>query len=71
MVKPQKKESKQVSTFIAVTSVIGLTLCALMAFYKEVSVPLFLYAIFGGGILGTDNVLRFVKVIFRISDEKK
>lgn len=33
-------------------------------------VPLILYAIFGGGVLGTDNVLKFIKAIFRINDDK-
>ena len=59
-------DNKQASSFIAITSIIGLTACFIFAISKEADVPLFLYAIFGGGILGTDNILRVIKSIFRI-----
>lgn len=68
--KLRKEDTKQASTIIAVGSIIGLTACFMFALYKEVPVPLFLYAIFGGGILGTDNVLRLVKSVFRIGNDK-
>lgn len=72
--KLQKEDTKQASTIIAVGSIIGLTICVLAYLYKEVDIPIFLYAIFGGGILGTENVLKIVKSIFRIgngnSDDK-
>lgn len=59
-------ENKQASTVIAVFSLIGLTVCFVAGLYYKKDVPLILYAIFGGGILGTDNVLKFLKAIFRI-----
>lgn len=68
--KPQKQDVKQASTVIAVVSLIGLTVCFVAGAYYKAEVPLFLYAIFGGGILGTDNVLKFVKAIFRIGNDK-
>lgn len=64
--KIQKQDTKQASTIIAVMSLIGLTTSFLAALYKNVDVPIYLYAIFGGGVLGTDNVLKFVRAIFRI-----
>ncbi len=67
----KRDDNKQASTFIAAGSIIGLTVCFIYALYKEASVPIFLYAIFGGGILGTDNILRLLKSIFRISNDDK
>lgn len=66
--RPKTVDIKLASIFIAVTSIIGLTICFVAAAYKKVEVPLFLYAIFGGGILGTDNVLKFIRAIFRIGN---
>lgn len=60
------QEVKQASTIIAVGSIIGLTVCFVFAISQKADVPLFLYAIFGGGILGTDNILKIIKSIFRI-----
>jgi intracellular septation protein A len=68
--KARKEEAKQASVLIAVVSVIGLTVCFVAATYFKADVPLILYAIFGGGILGTDNVLKFLKAIFRVGDGK-
>lgn len=65
--KQQKKEIKQASTAIAVVSIVGLTICFVVTQYYKKDVPLILYAIFGGGVLGTDNVLKFIKAIFRIN----
>lgn len=68
-----KEDVKQASTIIAVVSIIGLTICFIYSLSKEAQIPLFLYAIFGGGILGTENVLRIFKTIFRVgnnNDEK-
>lgn len=60
------KDKKQASNIIAVFSIIGLTICFVSALYAKKDVPILLYAIFGGGILGTDNVLKFLKAIFRL-----
>lgn len=68
--KIQTEEAHQASTIIAVGSIIGLTLCFTGSLYWHGQVPLFLYAIFGGGILGTDNVLKFIKAIFRVGNSK-
>ena len=68
--KPRREDTKQASTIIAVGSIIGLTVCFGLALYKETSIPIFLYAIFGGGILGTDNILKVIKAIFRVGNEK-
>lgn len=62
----RKEDTRQASTIIAVCSVIGLTTCFVAAKYFKADVPLILYAIFGGGILGTDNILKVLKSIFRI-----
>lgn len=62
----RKEDNRQASTVIAVFSLIGLTLCFLAALYEKTVVPLFLYAIFGGGVLGTDNIIKVLKSIFRI-----
>lgn len=64
--KPHKKETRQASTAIALGSAVGLTVCFVYAIYSKVEVPLVLYAIFGGGILGTDNVVSVLKTIFRV-----
>lgn len=69
--KPQKADTKQASVFIAVMSIIGLTVCFVAALYAKADVPIFLYAIFGGGVLGTDNVLKFIKAIFRVGSDGK
>lgn len=69
--KLRKEDTKQASTVIAVVSLIGLTICFVYAVSQKADVPLFLYAIFGGGILGTDNVLKFIKSIFRINGNGK
>lgn len=60
------EDTKQASTIIAIFSLVGLTACFLAALYEKTDVPVYLYAIFGGGVLGTDNVLKFIKAIFRI-----
>lgn len=62
----RKEDTHQASTIIALFSIIGLTACFVAAAFEKADVPIFLYAIFGGGILGTDNVLKFFKAIFRI-----
>lgn len=64
--KPRQEDVKQASTIIAVFSVIGLTVCFALAKLQEADVPIILYAIFGGGILGTDNILKIVRSVFRI-----
>lgn len=64
--RPSRDEVRQASTIIAVVSVIGLTACFIVSVSKAVELPFYLYAIFGGGILGTDNVLKIIKTIFRI-----
>lgn len=69
--KIQREDTKQASTIIAICSIIGLTICFVAAVYKEADIPIFLYAIFGGGILGTDNVLKFIKAIFRVGPNGK
>jgi hypothetical protein len=64
---PKKKaDAQQASTAIAIGSVIGLTICVVSSQTQNVAVPLYLYAIFGGGILGTDNILKLLRSIFRI-----
>lgn len=60
------QDAKQASIVIAVVSLIGLTTCFVVAVLKGAQVPIFLYAIFGGGILGTDNILKLIKSVFRI-----
>jgi hypothetical protein len=62
----RKADTRQASTIIAVFSLVGLTACFIFAVSQKTNVPLYLYAIFGGGVLGTDNVLKFVRAIFRI-----
>jgi Na+/glutamate symporter len=64
--KTRNEDVKQASTIIAVGSIIGLTVCFVFALSQKADIPLFLYAIFGGGILGTDNILKIIKSIFRI-----
>ena len=64
--KSQENDTKQASSIIAVCSIIGLTVCFGLALINKEPVPIFLYAIFGGGILGTDNILKMIKAIFRI-----
>lgn len=64
--KTRREDNRQASTIIAIGSIIGLVTCFGLALYKETTVPLFLYAIFGGGILGTDNILNILRSIFRI-----
>lgn len=64
--KRHQKEVRQANTIIAIGSIIGLVVCFVAAVYQKAEVPLFLYAIFGGGILGTENVLRFIRAIFRV-----
>lgn len=63
------KATKQASAVIAIGSIIGLTVCFGIAIMQQVTVPIFLYAIFGGGILGTENIVRLIKSIFRVGDE--
>lgn len=60
------EDVRQASTIIAVGSIIGLTICVVVSLLEKTAVPLFLYAIFGGGILGTDNILKILRSIFRI-----
>jgi uncharacterized membrane-anchored protein YitT (DUF2179 family) len=69
--KPQKVDIKQANTLIAVVSLIGLVVCFVVATFKTAQIPLFLYAIFGGGVLGTDSVLKFIKAIFRVGGDEK
>lgn len=69
--KPRKADIKQASTFIAVTSSVALVACFWVATVNKVEVPIFLYAIFGGGILGTTNVLKFIKAIFRVGNNEE
>lgn len=68
--KVHKEDVKQASTIIAVGSIVGLTVCFVFAISAKTPIPLFLYAIFGGGILGTDNILRIIKSIFRVGNDK-
>lgn len=67
---PHKQDTKQASIAIAVLSVIGLVICFVVATLKGQDVPLVLYALFGGGILGTDSIIKLLKSVFRISDER-
>lgn len=60
------EDVRQASIIIAVGSIVGLTICVVVALLEKTAIPLFLYAIFGGGILGTDNILKILKSIFRI-----
>lgn len=62
----RKEDTKQASSIIAVCSIIGLTVCFVAAIYQKADIPLFLYAIFGGGILGTENILKVIRSVFRI-----
>lgn len=64
--KTRPSDAHQASTIIALFSIVGLTACFVAAAFEKADVPIFLYAIFGGGILGTDNVLKFFRAIFRI-----
>lgn len=66
---PRHEDTKQVSNIIAVVSIIGLTVCFVAASREKIEIPLILYAIFGGGVLGTDSVLKFLKAIFRIGHD--
>lgn len=68
-INPRKEDVKQASNIIAVVSVIGVTICFVAGATQKVDVPLFLYAIFGGGILGTDNILKLIKSIFRVGND--
>lgn len=61
-----KQEISQASNIIGVASIIGLTVCFVFALTEEANIPLFLYAIFGGGILGTDNIIKMLRTIFRL-----
>ena len=63
-----EKEAKQASALIQVICAIGLIAIILYSIFKEAPVSTFVYAILGGGILGTDNILKLVKSIFRIGD---
>lgn len=65
---PTKGEKKQASVLIAVISAIGLVTCVVFSYFQDKEVSLILYAIFGGGILGTDNVLKLLKTVFRVND---
>ena len=67
---PTRSDKKQVSNVIAVASIIGMVICFVAAITEGKEIPLNLYAIFGGGILGTDSVLAFLKAIFRINDNE-
>lgn len=64
---PKPKETKNASTGIALFCTVALTFCFTVATIYKVDVPIWLYAIFGGGILGTDNIIKVIKSIFRIS----
>lgn len=64
--KIRKEDTKQASSIIAIGSIIGLTVCFAFALSAKTPIPLIIYAIFGGGILGTDNILRIIKSIFRV-----
>lgn len=69
--KPKEEDKKQASTIIAVMSILGLTVCFYTAVNEKANIPIFLYAIFGGGILGTDNILKVVRTIFRVGNNDK
>jgi hypothetical protein len=68
--KPHKEDVQQASKIVVVSSVTGLTVCFVAAKYYKADVPLIMYAIFGGGILGTDNILKLLKSIFRIGNDR-
>ena len=63
--KPEPKEIKQASSIIAIGSIIGLTTCVIFAIWQQAEISPYLYAIFGGGILGTDNVVKFIRAVLR------
>lgn len=64
---PSEHETKQVSTIIAVACAIGLTICFVASTIEKADIPFYLYAIFGGGILGTDGIINIIKSVFRIN----
>lgn len=68
---PKPADRKQANFGIATICITGLTVCFVAALYYQKDVPLILYAIFGGGILGTDNILKLLKSVFRIGDNGK
>jgi Na+/glutamate symporter len=68
--KPKKDDIRQASTAIAICSIIGLVACFGIASFRKIDVPIFIYAIFGGGILGTESVIKLVRTIFRIGGDK-
>lgn len=65
-----EKDTKTASLTIAILSTIGLTVSFYIATVEHTNVPIFLYAIFGGGILGTDNIIKVIKSIFRVNDDE-
>lgn len=70
--KPVIKESdkKQANIVIQIICAIGLIACVISAIFKEASISPFVYAILGGGILGTENVINLLKAVFRIGGDK-
>lgn len=66
--KLKRKDVLQANVWIQGICAIGFVIIVLYSIVEKASVSPFVYAIFGGGILGTDNVLRLAKSIFRIGD---
>ncbi len=68
---PKKEDVKQASNIIAIMSIAGLVTCFWIAVQGKANIPIFLYAIFGGGIIGTDNILKLIKTVFRVGNNNE
>lgn len=64
--KPKPAEVKFASASLSIICAIGLTVCVVASFIYKAEVSIFLYGIFGGGILGADKVIKIAGTIFRI-----
>lgn len=61
------QEEKQASVLIQALCVVGLIFYAGYAMFNKTDPSLIVIALLGGGLLGVDNVLKFLKAIFRIN----
>ena len=62
----KERDVQQASTAIQAICALGLITIVLYGIFEDASISPFVYAILGGGVLGTDNILKLVKSIFRI-----
>lgn len=62
----KQKDIRQAGTLIQVICGIGLVIIVIYSISEKATVSPFVYAILGGGILGTDNILRLLKSVFRL-----